>query len=204
VVRDREGGATTSVFRTLQVPDFLDPRLAASSLHLMSAQGEFATVDQDYPPPDARRHSAEEAGTRRRSGSKPEPPEARNPFALPGGSSFQPTARRVFASGEEVLVFLQVVNLGRSEDRNGPVLTVTFDLRDVETGEVRLPSRQEMLIVDGARGRPCTLVYRLGLDGIDPGAYALRATVVDKVREEAVQQAEPIRIAARRSSVTPP
>jgi VWFA-related protein len=194
VVRDHQRGSTTTQQQELQVPDYRYDRLAVTSLHLMTGGGDYQVVDADFTPPSLRERLGREARRRPAGAAPPAAPEVPDPFRLPDGSTFVPTPRRTFRSGEELFVFMQILNLGYSEEIRGPLLGVTFDLRENATGTVRLPSRQEALVVDGAPGRPCTLVYRLGLDGVEPGDYALRVTVLDKAANAAVQGAEPIRI----------
>ena len=57
-----------------------------------------------------------------------------------------------------------------------------------------LPSKQEAIYVDGGENRPTTIIYRLGLEGVSPGEYNLRATILDKLANNAVQGSEPIQV----------
>ena len=194
VVRDNERGSTTTRTEQLQVPDYRYRTLTLTSLHLMTEGSGYQLVDADFLSAPARKRMAREARDRSDDAPLPRAPSAENPFLLPDGSMFQPSPRRRFAPGEDLLVYLQVLNLGWSDELGSPLLSVTFDLKDAASGSLRLPSRQEALLVQGAQGRPCTVVYRLGLEGLDPGEYALRVTVLDKVANTAVQGSEPIRI----------
>jgi hypothetical protein len=195
VLRDREGGALSTRSLPLAVPDFRPQALAVTSLYLMSEPSGFALVDQDFVPSAARQRLARAARTRREGEAIPPPPAASNPFRFPDGSAFQPTGAAEIAPGAPLFVFFQALNLTYSEEASGPRVTVSFDLRERETGAILPPAKQEAVAMDGGRARPLSLVYRLGLDGIAAGDYELRVTVLDRVNGTSVQRSEAIRIA---------
>jgi len=194
VLRDSEGGALTTRSLPLEVPDFGRRAVAVTSLHLMSEPGGFALVDQDFVPAAARQRLARAARTRREGDAIPPPPPATNPFRFHDGSVFQPTCEREIRSGTMLFVFFQALNLTYSEASSGPRVSVTFELRERETGATRPPGKQEAVAMDGGRAQPLSLVYRLDLGDLPPGDYDLRVRVVDRISETSAERSEPIRI----------
>ena len=104
-----------------------------------------------------------------------------------GGSKVRPRIDDSFKRNEKMGIYMQIYNLGQSEETRKPMGNVTYQI-------TRLDSPQELLLnftedvnsIRGASARQVVIEKLLPLQSLEPGEYRLNLLVEDNVKNESL------------------
>ena len=157
VVKDLVG-ETMGTYRTaMRVPEYNDESLAASSLILADK---------------IERVPIRSLGT--------------GQFVI-GSSKVRPRIDEAFKRNEKLGIYMQVYNLGQSEETNGPIGNVTYQVARLDNpAELLLDFTEDVNNIRGASARQVVIEKLLPLQSLEPGEYRLNLLVEDNVKNESL------------------
>lgn len=157
VVKDLVG-ETMGTYRTaMRVPEYDDEALAASSLILADK---------------IERVPIRSLGT--------------GQFVI-GSSKVRPRIDEAFKRNEKLGIYMQVYNLGQSEETNGPIGNVTYQVARLDNpAELLLDFTEDVNNIRGASARQVVIEKLLPLQSLEPGEYRLNLLVEDNVKNESL------------------
>ena len=157
VVKDLVG-ETMGTYRTaMRVPEFDDEALAASSLILADK---------------IERVPVRSLGT--------------GQFVI-GSSKVRPRIDVAFKRNERMGIYMQIYNLGQSEETSGPMGNVTYQIARLDNpGELLLDFTEDVSKIRGASSRQVVIEKLLPLQSLEPGEYRLSLLVQDEVKNESL------------------
>ena len=157
VVKDLVG-ETMGTYRTaMRVPEFDDEALAASSL-IIADKIERVPVRS--------------LGT--------------GQFVI-GSSKVRPRIDVAFKRNERMGIYMQIYNLGQSEETSGPMGNVTYQIARLDNpGELLLDFTEDVSKIRGASSRQVVIEKLLPLQSLEPGDYRLSLLVQDEVKNESL------------------
>ena len=157
VVKDLVG-ETMGTYRTaMRVPEFDDEALAASSL-IIADKIERVPVRS--------------LGT--------------GQFVI-GSSKVRPRIDVAFKRNERMGIYMQIYNLGQSEETSGPLGNVTYQIARLDNpGELLLDFTEDVSKIRGASSRQVVIEKLLPLQSLEPGEYRLSLLVHDDVKNESL------------------
>lgn len=157
VVKDLVG-ETMGTYRTaMRVPEYNDEALAASSLILADK---------------IERVPIRSLGT--------------GQFVI-GSSKVRPRIDEAFKRNEKLGIYMQVYNLGQSEETNRPIGNVTYQVARLDNpAELLLDFTEDVNNIRGASARQVVIEKLLPLQSLEPGEYRLNLLVEDNVKNESL------------------
>ena len=157
VVKDLVG-ETMGTYRTaMRVPEFDDEALAASSLILADK---------------IERVPVRSLGT--------------GQFVI-GSSKVRPRIDVAFKRNERMGIYMQIYNLGQSEETSGPMGNVTYQIVRLDNpGELLLNFTEDVSKIRGASSRQVVIEKLLPLQSLEPGDYRLSLLVQDDIKNESL------------------
>ena len=157
VVKDLVG-ETMGTYRTaMRVPEYDDEALAASSLILADK---------------IERVPIRSLGT--------------GQFVI-GSSKVRPRIDEAFKRNEKLGIYMQVYNLGQSEETNRPIGNVTYQVARLDNpSELLLDFTEDVNNIRGASARQVVIEKLLPLQSLEPGEYRLNLLVEDNVKNESL------------------
>lgn len=157
VVKDLVG-ETMGTYRTaMRVPEFDDEALAASSLILADK---------------IERVPVRSLGT--------------GQFVI-GSSKVRPRIDVAFKRNERMGIYMQIYNLGLSEETSGPMGNVTYQIARLDNpGELLLNFTEDVSKIRGASARQVVIEKLLPLQSLEPGEYRLSLLVTDAIKNESL------------------
>lgn len=157
VVKDLVG-ETMGTYRTaMRVPEYNDESLAASSLILADK---------------IERVPIRSLGT--------------GQFVI-GSSKVRPRIDEAFKRNEKLGIYMQVYNLGQSEETNRPSGNVTYQVARLDNpAELLLDFTEDVNNIRGASARQVVIEKLLPLQSLEPGEYRLNLLVEDNVKNESL------------------
>lgn len=157
VVKDLVG-ETMGTYRTaMRVPEYNDESLAASSLILADK---------------IERVPIRSLGT--------------GQFVI-GSSKVRPRIDEAFKRNEKLGIYMQVYNLGQSEETNRPIGNVTYQVARLDNpAELLLDFTEDVNNIRGASARQVVIEKLLPLQSLEPGEYRLNLLVEDNVKNESL------------------
>lgn len=157
VVKDLVG-ETMGTYRTaMRVPEYDDEALAASSLILADK---------------IERVPIRSLGT--------------GQFVI-GSSKVRPRIDEAFKRNEKLGIYMQVYNLGQSEETHGPIGNVTYQVARLDNpAELLLDFTEDVNNIRGASARQVVIEKLLPLQSLEPGEYRLNLLVEDNVKNESL------------------
>ena len=157
VVKDLVG-ETMGTYRTaMRVPEYDDEALAASSL-IIADKIERVPVRS--------------LGT--------------GQFVI-GSSKVRPRIDDSFKRGEKMGIYMQIYNLGQSEETSRPIGNVTYQIARLDNPEeLLLNFTEDVSKIRGASARQVVIEKLLPLQSLEPGEYRLSLVVEDNVKNESL------------------
>lgn len=158
VVKDLVG-ETMGTYRTaMRVPEYDDEALAASSL-IIADKIERVPVRS--------------LGT--------------GQFVI-GSSKVRPRIDEAFKRNEKMGIYMQIYNLGQSEETSRPMGNVTYQIARLDTPEeLLLNFTEDVSKIRGASARQVVIEKLLPLQSLEPGEYRLSLVVEDNIKNESLQ-----------------
>ena len=157
VVKDLVG-ETMGTYRTaMRVPEFDDEALAASSL-IIADKIERVPIRS--------------LGT--------------GQFVI-GSSKVRPRIDDSFKRNEKMGIYMQIYNLGQSEETSRPMGNVTYQIARLDDpGDLLLNFTEDVNDIRGASARQVVIEKLLPLQSLEPGEYRLNLLVEDNVKNESL------------------
>ena len=158
VVKDLVG-ETMGTYRTaMRVPEYDDEALAASSL-IIADKIERVPVRS--------------LGT--------------GQFVI-GSSKVRPRIDEAFKRNEKMGIYMQIYNLGQSEETSRPIGNVTYQIARLDTpDELLLNFTEDVSKIRGASARQVVIEKLLPLQSLEPGEYRLSLVVEDNIKNESLE-----------------
>ena len=165
VVKDLVG-ETMGTYRTaMRVPEFDDEALAASSL-IIADKIERVPIRS--------------LGT--------------GQFVI-GSSKVRPRIDDAFKRNEKMGIYMQIYNLGQSEETSRPMGNVTYQIARLDDpGDLLLNFTEDVNDIRGASARQVVIEKLLPLQSLEPGEYRLNLLVEDNVKNESLAPTTTFRV----------
>ena len=165
VVKDLVG-ETMGTYRTaMRVPEFDDEALAASSL-IIADKIERVPIRS--------------LGT--------------GQFVI-GSSKVRPRIDDSFKRNEKMGIYMQIYNLGQSEETSRPMGNVTYQIARLDDpGDLLLNFTEDVNDIRGASARQVVIEKLLPLQSLEPGEYRLNLLVEDNVKNESLAPTTTFRV----------
>lgn len=104
-----------------------------------------------------------------------------------GSSKVRPRIDDAFKRNEKMGIYMQVYNLGQSEDTRKPSGNVTYQIARLDSPEeLLLDFTEDVNSIRGASARQVVIEKLLPLQSLEPGEYRLSLLVEDKVKNESL------------------
>lgn len=104
-----------------------------------------------------------------------------------GSSKVRPRIDDAFKRNEKMGIYMQVYNLGQSEDTRKPSGNVTYQIARLDSPEeLLLDFTEDVNNIRGASARQVVIEKLLPLQSLEPGEYRLSLLVEDKVKNESL------------------
>ena len=104
-----------------------------------------------------------------------------------GSSKVRPRIDEAFKRDEKMGIYMQIYNLGQSEETSRPVGNVTYQIARLDSpGELLLDFKEDVSKIRGASARQVVIEKLLPLQSLEPGEYRLNLLVEDGVKNESL------------------
>ena len=104
-----------------------------------------------------------------------------------GSSKVRPRIDVAFKRNERMGIYMQIYNLGQSEETSGPMGNVTYQIARLDNpGELLLNFTEDVSKIRGASSRQVVIEKLLPLQSLEPGEYRLSLLVQDDVKNESL------------------
>ena len=104
-----------------------------------------------------------------------------------GSSKVRPRIDEAFKRDEKMGIYLQIYNLGQSEETSRPAGNVTYQIVRLDSpGELLLDFKEDVSKIRGASARQVVIEKLLPLQSLEPGEYRLNLLVEDSVKNESL------------------
>ena len=104
-----------------------------------------------------------------------------------GSSKVRPRIDDSFKRDEKMGIYMQIYNLGQSEETNRPQGNVTYQIASLESpDELLLNFTEDVNSIRGASSRQVVIEKLLPLQTLEPGEYRLNLLVQDDVKNESL------------------
>ena len=104
-----------------------------------------------------------------------------------GSSKVRPRIDDSFKRDEKMGIYMQIYNLGQSEETNRPQGNVTYQIASLESpDELLLNFTEDVNSIRGASSRQVVIEKLLPLKTLEPGEYRLNLLVQDDVKNESL------------------
>ena len=104
-----------------------------------------------------------------------------------GSSKVRPRIDDAFKRDEKMGIYMQIYNLGQSEETNRPQGNVTYQIASLESpDELLLNFTEDVNSIRGASSRQVVIEKLLPLKTLEPGEYRLNLLVQDDVKNESL------------------
>ena len=112
-----------------------------------------------------------------------------------GSSKVRPKIDESFKRNEKMGIYMQVYNLGQSEETSRPDGNVTYQIARLDNpGELLLDFSEDVNSIRGASARQVVIEKLLPLQSLEPGEYRLNVMVEDKVKNESLSPSATFKI----------
>lgn len=104
-----------------------------------------------------------------------------------GSSKVRPRIDDSFKQSEKMGIYLQIYNLGQSDETSLPVGDVTYRIARLDSPEeLLLDFKEDVSKIRGASARQVVIEKLLPLQSLEPGEYRLSLLVEDRVKNESL------------------